>query len=76
MKIAKIMRQHRTLYLPLLLAKPFFISLFISLFLSPAFAANVTVEVRTIEEKGEMHLAIYDDASITVSGDMKLIINL
>ena len=32
--------------------------------MSPAFAATVTVEVRNIETKGEMHLAIYDDADV------------
>lgn len=32
--------------------------------MSPAFAGTVTVEVRNIEEKGEMHLAIYDDANV------------
>ena len=36
-----------------------------SLFLmTPAFAATVMVEVRNIEAKGEMHLAIYDDADV------------
>ena len=36
-----------------------------SLFLmSPAFAGTVTVEVRNIETKGEMHLTIYDDADV------------
>ena len=34
------------------------------LLMSPAFAATVTVEVRNIEKKGEMHLAIYDDADV------------
>ena len=32
--------------------------------MSPAFAGIVTVEVRNIETKGEMHLAIYDDADV------------
>ena len=32
--------------------------------MSPAFAATLTVEVRNIEKKGEMHLAIYDDADV------------
>jgi len=32
--------------------------------MSPAFAGTVTVEVRNIETKGEMHLAIYDDADV------------
>ena len=31
---------------------------------SPAFAGTVTVEVRNIEKKGEMHLAIYDNADV------------
>ena len=34
------------------------------LFMSPAFAASVTVEVRNIEKTGEMHLAIYNDADV------------
>ena len=34
------------------------------LLMSPAFAGTVTVEVRNIETKGEMHLAIYDDADV------------
>ena len=34
------------------------------LLMSPAFAGTVTVEVRNIERKGEMHLAIYDDADV------------
>ena len=34
------------------------------LFMSSAFAGTVTVEVRNIETKGEMHLAIYDDADV------------
>ena len=34
------------------------------LLMSPAFAGTVTVEVRNIEKKGEMHLAIYDDADV------------
>ena len=34
------------------------------LLMSPAFAGTVTVEVRNIETKGEMHLAIYDDANV------------
>ena len=33
-------------------------------FMSSAFAATVIVEVRNIETKGEMHLAIYDDADV------------
>ena len=64
MKDVKIRKQYLILSSPLPLAKSFFISLFISLFISPAFAANVTVEVRNIEKKGEMHLAIYDDADV------------
>ena len=32
--------------------------------MSPAFAGAVTLEVRKIEKKGEMHLAIYDDANV------------
>ena len=32
--------------------------------MSPVFAASVTVEVKNIEKKGEMHLAIYDDADV------------
>ena len=32
--------------------------------MSWAFAATVIVEVRNIETKGEMHLAIYDDADV------------
>ena len=32
--------------------------------MSPAFAGTVTVEVRNIETKGEMHLAIYNDANV------------
>ena len=32
--------------------------------MSSAFAATVSVEVRNIEKKGEMHLAIYDDANV------------
>ena len=32
--------------------------------MSPAFAGTVTVEVSNIETKGEMHLAIYDDADV------------
>ena len=32
--------------------------------MSSAFAATVIVEVRNIETKGEMHLAIYDDAVV------------
>ena len=32
--------------------------------MSPVFAATVTVEVQNIEKKGEMHLAIYDDADV------------
>ena len=32
--------------------------------MSSAFAATVIVEVRNIETKGEMHLAIYDDADV------------
>jgi uncharacterized protein (DUF2141 family) len=34
------------------------------LLMSPSFAGTVTVEVRNIETKGEMHLAIYDDADV------------
>ena len=34
------------------------------LFMSPAFAASVTVVVRNIEKTGEMHLAIYNDADV------------
>ena len=34
------------------------------LLMSPAFAGTITVEVRNIETKGEMHLAIYDDADV------------
>ena len=34
------------------------------LLMSPAFAGTVTLEVRNIETKGEMHLAIYDDADV------------
>ena len=58
------MKQYLILYSPLSFAKSLFVSLFISLFISLAFAANVTVEVRNIEKKGEMHLAIYDDADV------------
>ena len=32
--------------------------------MSSAFAGTVTVEVRNIETKGEMHLTIYDDADV------------
>ena len=32
--------------------------------MSHAFAGTVTVEVRNIETKGEMPLAIYDDADV------------
>ena len=32
--------------------------------MSPAFAGTVTVEVRNIETKGEMHLAVYNDANV------------
>lgn len=32
--------------------------------MSPVFAATVTVEVKNIKKKGEMHLAIYDDADV------------
>ena len=32
--------------------------------MSSAFAATVSVEVRNVEKKGEMHLAIYDDANV------------
>ena len=32
--------------------------------MSPVFAATVTLEVRNIEKKSEMHLAIYDDADV------------
>ena len=49
MKISKLI-------LPLLLTS--------LLLMSPAFAGTVTVEVRNIETKGEMHLAIYDDADV------------
>ena len=45
-----------TLSLPLSLAS--------LLVISPAVAATVTVDVRNIETKGEMHLAIYDDADV------------
>ena len=44
------------LFLSLSLASP--------LLISPAYAGTVTVEVRNIEKKGEMHLAIYDDANV------------
>ena len=37
--------------------------------MSPAFAGTVTVEVRNIETKGEMHLAIYDDADVFENDD-------
>ena len=40
------------------------VSLTSLLLMSPAFAGTVTVEVRNIETKGEMHLAIYDDADV------------
>ena len=40
------------------------LSLTFLLLMSPAFAGTVTVEVRNIETKGEMHLAIYDDADV------------
>ena len=47
------------------LSKLFFIiSLAFLSLMSPAFAATLTVEVRNIEKKGEMHLAIYDDADV------------
>ena len=43
----------------------FFRLLITYLFLmSSAFAETVSVEVRNIEKKGEMHLAIYDDANV------------
>ena len=45
-----------TLSLPLSLAS--------LLVISPAVAATVTVDVRNIKTKGEMHLAIYDDADV------------
>ena len=32
--------------------------------MSPAVAATVTVDVHNIETRGEMHLAIYDDANV------------
>ena len=32
--------------------------------MSPAVAATVTVDVHNIETRGEMHLAIYDDADV------------
>lgn len=32
--------------------------------MSPTFAATLTVEVRNIETKGEMHLAIYNDEDV------------
>ena len=41
------------------------------LLMSPAFAGTVTVEVRNIETKGEMHLAIYDDADVFENDDGK-----
>ena len=40
------------------------LSLAFLLVISPAVAATVTVDVRNIETKGEMHLAIYDDADV------------
>ena len=40
------------------------LSLAFLLLMSPAFAGTVTVEVSNIETKGEMHLAIYDDADV------------
>ena len=43
---------------------PLILSLTSSLLMSSAFAATVTVEVRNIETKGEMHLAIYDDPDV------------
>lgn len=43
---------------------PFTLLLASLLLTSPAFAGTVTVEVRNIEKKGEMHLAIYDDADV------------
>ena len=52
MVIMKFFRLQLILLLPFLLT------------ISHAFAATVTVEVRNIEIKGEMHLAIYDDADV------------
>ena len=43
---------------------PLILSLTSLLLMSSAFAATVTVEVRNIETKGEMHLAIYDDPDV------------
>ena len=43
---------------------PFTLLLTSLLLTSPAFAGTVTVEVRNIEKKGEMHLAIYDNADV------------
>ena len=43
---------------------PFTLLLTSLLLTSPAFAGTVTVEVRNIEQKGEMHLAIYDNADV------------
>ena len=43
---------------------PLILCLASSFFMSSAFAATVTVEVRNIETKGEMHLAIYDDPDV------------
>ena len=43
---------------------PFKLLLTSLLLTSPAFAGTVTVEVRNIEKKGEMHLAIYDNADV------------
>lgn len=40
------------------------LSLAFLLVISPAVAATVTVDVHNIETKGEMHLAIYDDADV------------
>ena len=40
------------------------ISLTTLLLMSPAFAGTVTVEVHNIETKGEIHLAVYDDADV------------
>ena len=40
------------------------LSLAFLLLMSPAFAGTVTVEVHNIETKGEMHLAIYEDADV------------
>ena len=42
----------------------FFLPIAYLFLMSSAFAATVIVEVRNIETKGEMHLAIYDDADV------------